>query len=156
MSTLLVTCEICSKLIARADKTFFSQGDIDAYQLCSCTTDGSSSIQITVDGTIVYATIIPAPTETELVEAQLEADQEFGQTVITQFATENALAGYTTIQLAETLASCSGVMAALNAGALNVAILAIQSLTPDGIVITTTRIKQYVNLIQSYLGIPLS
>lgn len=156
MSILLVTCEICSKVIAQADKTSFSQDDINAYQLCSCDTDGVSDIQITVDGTVVYATPIIVPTETELVEIQLQADQEFGQSVITQFATENAIAGYTTVQLAGTLEACGGVMAALNSGALNVAILAINALTPDGVVITTTRIKQYINLIQSYLGIPLS
>lgn len=156
MSTLIVTCEICDKVIVQADKTSFSQEDINAYQLCSCGTDGSTDIQITIDRTVVYATPLPVLTLEQEVEIQLEADQEFGQSLITQFATENAIAGYTTVQLADTLAACSGVMAALNAGALNVAILAINALTPDDVVITTSRITQYRNYIQAYLGVPLT
>jgi hypothetical protein len=156
MGTLIVTCEICSKVIAQADKTSFSQDDINAYQLCSCSTDGTTDIQITVDGTVVYATPILVLTPAQEVEQQLFAAQNFGDSLIVQFATENALAGFTTDQLNSTLTQLTPVMTALNSGALSIAIQRVNALVPDGVVITTARIKQYRNYIESYLGVPLT
>jgi hypothetical protein len=156
MSTLMVTCLICGKIIAEAQAASFSQDMVDAYSACSCETDGTADVQITVDDSVVYTTppIVQTPVENE--EDALTADQEFGQSLIIQFSAENAIAGFTPSQLAGTLEECSGVMAALSIGALNIAIILINALTPDGVVITTTRIAEYRNAIQAYLGIPLT
>lgn len=151
MSTLLVTCTICGKMIAQADKVSFSQADINSYAGCSCETDGTASIQITVDSTPVLFVFPPVDMEHYVSDAIVNA-RTFGNALIVQFSAENVLSGFTTEQLDTTLATLSDVMDALKAGAIAIALARLSLVTPDGIIITTQRLAQYANYMTMYLG----
>lgn len=106
--------------------------------------------------------------ETELAEAQAEqavvnavrGAMSFGNKLMTEFIVENVKMGITQDGMTEiVLDAMSGVMNALQAGSLYLAIDRIKAIpveSKDAKYITDERLLTYVNKIEEYLGFPLS
>jgi hypothetical protein len=156
MSTLIVKCIVDNITLVEVDNQTFAQADVDTYRNCKCNINASHQIEALVDGSVVPFSIQPPPNVIAMISSALDADSAFGQSLISQFAAENVVAGFTTSQLDTALDTLAGVLDAMANGYLNIAINRMNIITPDGVVITTARVTEYRNAIQTYLGIPLT
>lgn len=82
------------------------------------------------------------------------AARAFGVTLMAQFAAENVLMGLTEDQMDQCLTLLTPVLVAFNAGSLKIAIKRMNTIVPDGIILTPARIQKYRNMIEDFLGIP--
>jgi len=153
---LLIVCETCGLTLIQASKSSFSQEDIDAYRSVKCAVDGTTNLQITLDGTTVSFTPKVSPPLLSVVQGQLAGAQDFGNSIILQFAAENYLGGYSTTDLNTVLTTLTGVMQALQTGSITIALQRLEALEPDGQIITVARLTEYRNILQAYLGMPLT
>lgn len=108
---------------------------------------------------------ITPPTQLQVAITSIQAASDFGQNIIYQFAASNALAGITAsgqtgavVQYTNNLSQC------LYTGSLYLALTVMNGMLNDTSAaktacapfITNTIIKNYMNQIQTYLGIPLT
>ena len=114
-----------------------------------------------VNDEIVIGIDNDALAQDNLIKARLAlaGAKMFGNNLANDFSSENILLGVTTAQAETVLTVMGGVLVALQSGSLHVAIArakAIDLLDYDGTFITTVRLLEYVNKIETYLGIALS
>lgn len=88
------------------------------------------------------------------VAARILAARNFGVHVIARYGAQNVLAGYSIDTIQEIMIKTAKVQAALNTGSLYVAIQEINNIEPDGVIITTEKLKAVRNEIEDYLQIP--
>lgn len=96
----------------------------------------------------------PSPSIQVIVANAITSAQQFGNGLMVQFATENVLMGMTQDQMDEILSNLAEVMSALTSGSLKIAIIRINRLDPNDPLLPASRIQQYRNQIEDYLGIP--
>lgn len=82
------------------------------------------------------------------------AARSFGTEIMAQFAAENVLMGLTDAQMDQCLTTLEPVLIAFASGSLKIAIRRMNAIVPDGVILTTARVKKYRNLIEDFLGIP--
>jgi transcriptional antiterminator len=90
-------------------------------------------------------------------KAQLMAHRSFGQSLVADFAVENAILGITAEQSDYVIERLQGVLTALSNGYLETAIKRAKDIEDfDEIFITEVRLLSYVHKIEAYLGLELS
>jgi hypothetical protein len=94
----------------------------------------------------------PASAATTISNIVLSA-RAFGTQLMSEFAAENVLMGLTEDQMDQCLDLLQPILIAFGAGSLKIAIRRINTIVPDGVVLTDARIKKYRNKIEDYLGI---
>jgi hypothetical protein len=102
----------------------------------------------------VVASHVPISTLLDTVANRILAARSFGTRVIARYGAANVLAGYSIEQIQEITIKTAKVQAALNTGSLYVAITEINNIQPDGVLITTEKLKAVRNEIEDYLQIP--
>jgi hypothetical protein len=119
----------------------------------------------TYDGNIFSPSLIQGTTPMQIAIASIQAASDFGESIIVQFAAQNALAGIT--QAGQTQAVINytlNLSQCLYTGSLYAAIDALNVMLQDNSptkqalapFVTNDVIYTYLNAIQSYLEIPLS
>lgn len=102
-----------------------------------------------------YASYTSIPIE-EVIKRKILAAMEFGRNLMAEYGSQNVLAGFTLEQIQDIMARTSKVQAALSTGSLYVALVELDAVETDEVVVTTARITECRNKIQAYLGIPLT
>lgn len=128
--------------------------------------------ELTKETRLVKKAVVDLEKQALKEQKELEREQEmavvnavqgamgFGQLLMTEFIVENVKLGITVDNMTETvLDAMSGVMNALQAGSLYLAIDRIKAIpveSKDAKYITDARLLTYVNKIEEYLGFQLS
>lgn len=85
------------------------------------------------------------------IESKLEAAKRFGSALMTEFATSNVIAGYTTAQVKQIADHMQNIQLYLQSGSLYVALNAIENLAPIETILPQSKIDAYKLKIQKFL-----
>ena len=102
----------------------------------------------------VVASHIKSTNLVNIVASRITAARSFGLNIMARYGAQNVIAGYDIATIQDIMIATSKVQAALNTGSLYVAIQEINSIEPDGIIITVEKLKAVRNEIEDYLQIP--
>lgn len=112
-----------------------------------------SNSQVGTLNAVVAAHIATSSLQDQIANRILAA-RNFGIRLIALYGAQNILSGYNLEQIQFIMEKTAKVQAALNTGSLYVAISELNLIEPDGVLITTEKIKSFRNLIEDYLQIP--
>jgi len=140
-----------SRLATEVPQTNFSHIETDGDTLHIHYTSATDETALSAVVTAHVATTV-----TDVVSAAIARAIVFGQGLILEYATSNILSGFTLEQIKDIMTRTSAVQQALNTGSLYVALDALDNVETDETVITSIRILEFKNKIETYLGLPLS
>lgn len=90
----------------------------------------------------------------DYVKGRILSAMSFGQNLMAEYGAENVLAGKTTAQVQSIMEQTGKIQTAFLSGSLYVALNEIESVVPDGTLITQATLDNFRHKIQDYLGIP--
>lgn len=90
---------------------------------------------------------------TQSVKLKILDAMAFGESIILEVAAENVLLKFTTPQVLAMLTKFANIKAMLETGSLYTALLAMQAIKPDPVLMPQSRVDKYSNKIKTYLGI---
>jgi hypothetical protein len=121
--------------------------------------EGSDGVWAIAANSALAASLAASDAKAKAI-ADTQADRDFGDSLVTQFAAENRTLGITAAgKSSAVLTTMAPIMSALDSGSLDVAVAmmkAIPTASYDSKFITAARILSYVNMIETHLGETLS
>lgn len=88
-----------------------------------------------------------------VIRQRIENAMVFGRELVVEFATENALLGFTVDDIQRIIFKLANVKALLESGSLYAALTALQQIKPDNL-LPQSRIDKYIKKVKAYLGEP--
>jgi hypothetical protein len=104
----------------------------------------------------IWYSVAKAPSLQNKVTNRILQAMEFGKQIMAEYAAENVLAGLTIPQIQDILLRTAKIQSDLMTGSLYTALVEIDLVQTDDMVVTPTKVKEFRNKIQVYLGLPLS
>jgi hypothetical protein len=104
----------------------------------------------------IWYSAMKAPSLQNKITNRILQAMEFGKQIMAEYAAENVLAGLTIPQIQDILLRTAKIQSDLMTGSLYTALVEIDLVQTDDTVITPTKVKEFRNKIQTYLGLPLS
>lgn len=77
----------------------------------------------------------------------------FGQSIVLEVSVENVMLKFDTNQVLGMLVKFANIKAMLESGSLYTALMSMQAIKPDPVLMPQARIDKYVNKVKNYLGI---
>jgi hypothetical protein len=140
-----------SRLAAEVPQTNFSHIETNDTTVHIHYTDATDESALSA---VVTAHV--AVTTEDVVSAAIARAVVFGQGLILEYATSNVIAAFSLEQIKDIMTRTAAVQQALNTGSLYVAMDALDNIETDETLITPTRVLEFKNKIETYLGLPLS